>query len=739
MTRSRTFSGHTFRPDVEGLRGVAVLLVVLFHAELLGVGGGFIGVDVFFVISGFLITGLLLRERLATGRIGLTAFYARRIRRLLPAAAVLLAVTIPVVYLVLDPLSRGEALLDAAASALSVANIRFAITTGDYFAPTLAPSPFLHFWSLAVEEQFYLVWPALLLLATRGGRPRLAAGLALTGVLVASLAASVLLTETAVSWAFYSLPTRAWQLALGGLLAIGATSLGRLPGLPLAAAGWVGLGMVLAAAFGLDAGTAYPGTAALLPTVGAAAMLLGGERRFGPGALLSTRPLRFLGRISYSLYLWHWPLLVLPAAVAIDGTLPLAVRVSLVAAAVVVSTASCLFVEEPFRHGIRPLARLGLPFPPRATVTAGTAVILSLAIVAGGLADRSTRELDGLAAGGPPITDEDPWESEGGGTDILDPVAGEEPSPDALPEPTTTPGNTPSDRPGDIPTDRPAPATPQPTAPPTINAPAPSIVASGPGLPADLRPALSQARNDAERLAADRCLAYEAAKAPPECSYGPRNAAFTVALVGDSHAAHWFPALEAISKQRGWKIVPMVKVSCPFMDVAVHSRVLKREYTECTAFREAVLDRLGTLRPDLTIVVNSKWVTPVNPDDKKASVLGAALGRLLKRVPGRAVVLYDTPHAGQDVPTCLAENPTNIAKCATPRARAMGGVGVIEAIGAERAGVPTINLAKAVCPASPCPAIVNSMIVYRDHHHLTATFARSLGPALDRAIRKLGS
>ena len=165
-----------FRPDIEGLRGVAVLLVVLFHAGL-PVNGGFVGVDVFFVISGYLITGLLLREHRRSGRVSLARFYARRIRRLLPAAAVVILVTLPIAFLVIGPLDRPGVMADGASAALSVANVRFALAEGDYFTSITQPSPFLHFWSLSVEEQFYLVWPALLFLVARGwpdpgpGRP----------------------------------------------------------------------------------------------------------------------------------------------------------------------------------------------------------------------------------------------------------------------------------------------------------------------------------------------------------------------------------------------------------------------------------------------------------------------------------------------------------------------------------------------------------------------------------------
>ncbi|MEI8334366.1 MAG: acyltransferase, partial [Chloroflexota bacterium] len=198
----------SFRPDLEGLRGIAVLLVVAYHAGL-PVGGGFVGVDVFFVLSGFLITGLLVRERERAGRIGLVAFYGRRVRRILPAAAIVVAATICVAPLVVSPLDMTRVAADGASSILSFANIRFAATDLDYFAPSLTPSPFRQFWSLAVEEQFYLLWPALLIIATRFWTPRIGAGVFVVAVLVASLLGCVIVSGIAVPWAFYSLPTRA--------------------------------------------------------------------------------------------------------------------------------------------------------------------------------------------------------------------------------------------------------------------------------------------------------------------------------------------------------------------------------------------------------------------------------------------------------------------------------------------------------------------------------------------------
>ena len=741
---------------MEGLRGIAILFVLLFHADLAPFAGGFVGVDVFFVISGFLITGLLLRERERTGRIALAGFYARRVRRLMPAALVAVAVILPAAAVVLAPLDRPAVALDGAAAAASLANVRFAAAEGDYFATMTSPSPFLHFWSLSVEEQFYLVWPILLLLGARSRRPRLGAGITLVLVLVASLALSVAATEAAPSWAFYMLPTRAWQLATGGLLAIGAVALARIPGLPMAAMGWAGLACVLAAPVVLDPAMAYPGVAALLPTLGAAALIAAGERRWSPAALLAVGPLRFLGRISYSLYLWHWPILVLPA-IAVGAPLEPGVRLGLVVASIAVATLSWACVEEPFRRGGR-----GLALRPTRTLAFAAAALAFVVAFAGGLSYRQASDLDlvGVSSAGEAPADEaagddvdwtadvpDAGVTEAGATDagVSDGWPAEE---DAATDPGSAAGDpdgpatgggaappavSPSAEPGESPDPVAAPSgRPTPIARPSPTQRAPIA------LPRDVRPALARARDDIERVRRDGCLAFEPATAPRDCFYANQRGTFTVALVGDSHASHLFPAVEAVAKRHGWRLKTYLKVACPFIDMRVRNLALKREYRECALWRTAVLRRLAADPPDLVIVSNSRWTFPVRVTDGTVARQAAALGRMLERLPGRVVVIADTPAADRDIPACLSAHARDIGRCAIPRSTAFSGaMRARERAAVRQAGVGLVDLTRAVCPSDPCPAVVRGRIVLRDTHHLTATFARSLAPALDRALAKL--
>jgi len=649
-----------FRPDIEGLRGIAILLVLLFHAGLPWTPGGFVGVDVFFVISGFLITGKLWRESQQPGGLNITRFYAWRIRRLLPAALVAVALILLVGLLIAAPLDRSELAADGAASALSIANMRF-IGSVDYFAATSSPSPFLHFWSLSVEEQFYLVWPALIVLLTwRGGESRRLIAALLIGV-VASFALSMWLTDASPARAFYLLPTRVWQLGVGGLLAlIGVMGTSRRAG----ALAWAGLAAVAVAGVALTAEMPYPGLAALLPTAGAVALLYGGAAPSGPARLLAAAPLRFLGKISYSLYLWHWPLLVLPI-MFLERALTGVEIVASVAVAIGVSRLSWRFVEQPFRYGDR--SRRATSW---SAIRIGVAGILTVALFTQGL-------------------------------------AGALPSSAVAVQPTPSPSGSP-------------------------------VASDGPiALPADLTPTLASARDDEERLRADGCLAFERVTTPPDCEYGVKGSAITIALVGDSHASHWFPAIEAVALERGWRLLTFVKVSCSFTTLVQRNLALKREYRECTAFNEATVARLNEIKPALTIIVNRRTFRPIE-ENITSALAGAALGEMVARIPGATAILVDTPDPGRDVPACLSKHPSDIRACLfTQDAADNREIGIAERVAVKVSGATLIDLTSEICGAWPCSPISESVLIYRDEDHMTETFSRSLAAQLGVEIAKL--
>lgn len=337
-----------YRPEIDGLRAVAVLAVVLFHAGTF-VTAGAVGVDVFFVISGYLITGQIAAEYRTQGRLDLVGFYARRVRRLLPALFVVVAVTVGLSSALLSPHDGAPAVAKAGAwSLIFAANFHFQQQTGDYFDADAADMPLLHLWSLGVEEQFYLLWPVLLVSVMSRAPGRLVAILVTLSAM--SLVAAEVTIARSLDAAFYQMPMRFWELAAGGLIAL---STARTTVAPRHLA-MLGLAAVTVACF-LPL-THFPGLGAV-PAVGGATLLLYAvhveHARLGwAGALLRTRPLVSIGKLSYSLYLWHWPLLALANASYAEDP-PAWLRAAACGLAGLLAAASYHWVETPCRRGIR--------------------------------------------------------------------------------------------------------------------------------------------------------------------------------------------------------------------------------------------------------------------------------------------------------------------------------------------------------------------------------------------------
>ncbi|MDT5146093.1 MAG: hypothetical protein QOC58_738, partial [Mycobacterium sp.] len=557
-----------FRPDIEGLRAVAVLAVVLYHAGVPGVTGGYIGVDVFFVISGFLITGLLWREVSTTNRVALGPFYAARARRLLPAAATVGVITAVAAAVALPPLQARSVFVDGIASALYVGNYRFAIQGTDYLGSD-APSPFQHYWSLGVEEQFYLVWPVLIIgtawLIGRlrpGGSDARAMPYAavLSIVAAASLGAAVLCTRTSPPWAFFSLPTRAWELAAGGLVALSIRHWHRLPHRPAAIAGWGGLGLILVTCLQLGPRTPYPGTAALLPVLGTALVIGGGcaTKGLGVGRLLCRPAMRGIGRVSYSWYLWHWPvLLLMPSLLGLPAGLPGRLAMVLVSAGLAVMTLH--LVENPgrFAAGLRRSAKASFAVAAAASAAAACACLLLLNVIpapAGHGAAAPRANIGAL----PPTNDA---------------------------------------------------ATPPEEAVRQAFAQAREAVTTAADLqavPSNLDPSLAAAPADKPAVFVNGCVRSWKEVGQDECASGDTASPTTVALVGDSHAAMWQPAFQLIAQQRHWRLETLAKITCPLQDLHITSPYLGREYTECEQWRGQVMSRLQAERPRLIVVSMSR-------------------------------------------------------------------------------------------------------------------------------------
>jgi peptidoglycan/LPS O-acetylase OafA/YrhL len=354
-------------PQIQALRALAAILVLLFHANL--VGGGYIGVDIFYVISGYLITGLIVREIEREGRLDFKAFYIRRIKRLLPTSFSILMVTASVSWLLYPGTMRDELGKDIFAAAIYISNFLFAFWQMDYQNLNAIPPVVIHFWSLAVEEQFYLFWPVIVLLAFKfGGRKRLFQIIGL--ITFASFAFSLYLTSASPIWAFYSLPTRAWELGIGALLLAIPSKYKLSQFYP-----WAALTLILYATFLYTDKTPFPGTAAIAPVVGTAFAIA--SISSWPGILnffSNLRVTQWLGEISYPLYLWHWPLLVIPM-VYLGRGLHIYERAVAILATLLLADLTHRFIEQPLRH---------LVIAPRKIVLG--AVLASLIATTSGLA-----------------------------------------------------------------------------------------------------------------------------------------------------------------------------------------------------------------------------------------------------------------------------------------------------------------------------------------------------------------
>nr|WP_231964533.1 MULTISPECIES: acyltransferase family protein [unclassified Mycobacterium] len=701
-----------FRPDIEGLRAVAVVAVVLFHAEVPGLGGGFVGVDVFFVISGFLITGMLWREVDANGTVGLRRFYGARARRLLPASAAVGVATLIASTALLPPLQAKVVIGDGIASALYVSNLWFIGQNVDYFGGHLAASPFQHYWSLGVEEQFYLVWPAMIigmawLIRRRrksadgpaSGGPYLAI---LALVAVSSFALSLLMSYLVPAAAFFSLPTRAWQLAAGGLVALTAGRWRRLPPRTAAITGWAGLALILLACTWLGPATLYPGIAALLPTIGAVLVIGAGcaAATQGCGRVLAIPQMQAIGRVSYSWYLWHWPVLVLTPAL-LGHPLGLAGRLTAALVSAGLAVLTLRYLENPLRFAapIRrsALASLGLGAAATATAVAVGAALLELVPNPVG---------HGSAAAALTITAAPP--RAGSSIDAYDAAVRQ------------------------------------------AFAQVHAAVAASTDLkavPSNLNPPLADAAAGQKAMRFNGCFRTDKESGQPECATGDTASTTTVALLGDSHAAMWNAGFQEIATQRPWRLEFMAKAGCPPIDVPVtnHLDRVVEHFRHCEQWRAQILARLAAEHPRL--VVLSMWrgygagnwqpgFTPYN------TTWIASLTRLvqqLRSTGAQVLVLGPVPDPRSMVPVCLSGHLDDANACSPPRSAAVNESGIAaEAAATKAGGGQYADLTELFCTVGRCPVIVGNTLVYLDFDHVTPEYSRQLSPVIgalaDRAL-----
>lgn len=727
---------HTFRRDIQGLRAIAVVLVVLDHAGVSYLAGGYIGVDVFFVISGFLITGWILRGSEKARRVRFRAFYVARARRILPAAALtLVATTIASRYL-LNPVRALSTFHDAIWAAFFAANVHFAQVGTNYFSSGAPPSPLQNFWSLAVEEQFYVAWPAVLMITLfvlrraplrfdrlyrrlfvvrhevdRAAIRRLVVILGV--VIVASLVWSVHDTANDPTGAYFSTLTRAWELGVGALIAVCTPFLSRPPEWIKASASWVGLSGVLGAAVWFNAGTPFPGYAALLPVSATALIVVGGlngpgPSRRGAAAFLNLRPLRCVGDVSYSFYLWHWPVLVI--AMEYEGhKLSVPTNLLLLAGAFGLSVFTYKVYEDPlhrkdFRivvgharsHGRR---WLGLILWPLSVLTVLFVAEVCLQSVQSELSAKETLSST-------------PGEATTTSTSATPGVAATTTTSSMAVEPATT-----------------SPSGALPVLPPDsyTNAVAASISPERlrETVPNGLSPPFQDLTGTTASLGTCIADATPQSTTSEVCHLGAVKAKRTLVVFGDSHAAMWMTPLAAFGSATGWDIVPMIKEGCS-------APGWSSAYNNCDIWYHWAVSQIMQIRPSAIIFSSSYSNIPkTNPDGDNGLVAAMASEvKVLLDLSPQVIVFEDVPGLGQNPVDCLLARGATLGSCTFPLSSALVSEDtniyqvVTEGGGAFLQTIPWF------CAENQCPTVIGDTISYVDQNHVSNTYATELAKPL---------
>jgi peptidoglycan/LPS O-acetylase OafA/YrhL len=605
--------------QIQGLRALAAILVTVFHARL--VPGGFIGVDIFYVISGYLITGLILREIEKTGTLDLRSFYQRRIKRLLPTSVFVLFVTAIFAWILFPPITRDALGRDLFAAATYISNYLFAWWQNDYQNLNATPSPFIHYWSLAVEEQFYLIWPIFILFLARYGKKVILGGIAITTL--GSLLFSIYLTQVAPIWAFYSLPTRAWELGFGALLLFIPETKKKMRILP-----WLGFFGITFASLNFNENTAFPGKNALIPVI-ATVVLIASIKYWPPlfNDLSNSRVSQWLGGISYPLYLWHWPALVLPSS-ALGRPLRFYERFLCILLTIILAHFTSKYVEEPLRHK---------NLSPR-TIYKGAIVTTASSLAVGTLIAFSTSSI---------ITTK-----------------------------------------GDI------------------------------SYQFDLVKVMEK-----PAVYGDDCHVNYGETKSGFCTFGDKNSSETIVLYGDSHAAQWFPTLEKLAKQRGFKLISLTKSACPAVDANRPDQGAFKQ-VHCTKWRQNSIERIAKIKPMAVITSSFQYFTPANERVSRATWWRDGQRKLLSDLTGSTdhlIYISDTPRPLRDIPNCLASRNSRVCD-STQKTR----VSIIF-------GFEVVNPTPWLC-SSFCPAIIDGTVAYRDASHISVEMALKLLPKLEEAL-----
>ena len=657
-------SDRKFRTEIEGLRAVAAFLVATYHIWLGRVSGG---VDVFFVVSGFLITTSLLNRYERNGKIDFFGFITRLSKRLFPAALIVLFISGILSIFLLPQLQWEYTIKELLASALYFENWQLALNSVDYLAENNASTPFQHFWAMSIQGQFYIIWPALLFISTLLARYVLKRSVRFTFlfvliiVFISSITYSIYLTNLNQPWAYFHTFTRVWEFSIGGLVALLISNVALKKGISVTM-GWLGLIGLISCGIILQVSTVFPGYAALWPTLCAVFILLAGNRggKFGVHRLLSSKLLVKFGGISYGFYLWHWPVLIFYHHLTGSDVVPLLDGIIIMGLSALLAYLTIYFIEKPIRN---------LNFSRIKSAVLSASFVVPVLILSAGwglyldkIQESTNEDLTSILKSHPGATFMDPLQHD--------------------------------------------------------------VAAFNQNI--EFIPSLINVKDDIPISYNDGCHQTPYESEVVECEYGNvEDPSYTIALIGGSHSAHLLPAFMEFAEVEDMKLLNYTKSGCRFTTIHDYSQN-KASLKSCEQWNEELMDILEKNKPDLVI-------TTANATEKEEVPPGyIEKWEALNEEGIKVLAIRDNPRFSIDIPTCVEQYGEDSQKCSIDRNKVLPPGIWEDDIVPEN--VYYTDLTDYYCEEDVCKPIVGNVLVYRDKHHITATFAKTLSPILREEV-----
>jgi len=701
---------------------------VLFHLEISLFSGGFVGVDVFFVISGYLLTSLFFKEIEREKFVNVFAFFSRRVRRLLPASVLTVFGTVLIGWFVLSPFALEELIKDAFAASTYSMNFRLVHQATDYLGSQSSPSIFQHYWSLAVEEQFYLIWPFVFAGLAKLKISREQIGILMGILITISFGFSVIQTEQNEIWAFFMLPTRAWEMVLGALIACYKDQILLLNEKLIEILSFIGLASILIPCVLYDGFTLYPSWRAAFPVIGTALIISCAGSTISK--ILSFKVFTSIGKYSYGWYLWHWPLICLAKRYYFQQNDLLVSSIASVVA-FFMAVISYKVIEKPIRE-----LKVFSTRPKKGVVLGIFLTGLSVLVL---LVAFYTRPISTIQLSSsqnetsiPEVSSSDSPEGIFESSTASEDLANSTPLPDIMS--------------GDLQDD-------QEIENPTNVTPVPDIMNEylqehqqrlADGAQLQVLPDYVGLGGADPKVYSDGqgCHVRVAGRTSPLCEYGDTSANRTMVLFGDSHAASWFPLFDQFSRERGWRLLSRTKSSCFVEDLRFPLYGTDLEYAECFDWKNWVVNELQENPVDLVIVVTKRKDVEILRDQFSVEEWQSGLVSTLnsfRSVSSDVVLVGATPLLNNHARECITSYPNNLDFCHGKFEEVVpSDYQALEIQSADDAQVkylPTIDL---VCTDVFCPVVVGNNVVYRDRQHLTNDFVLELKNLISISLLNVG-